>query len=63
MNIVPTVRYYSLVWGTCSPTLVNEIDHMHVRATKMIFRLPDDISDQDALTSINWKPISDLYKK
>ena len=31
-NIVPTVRYCSLVWGTCSPTLVNEIDHIHVRA-------------------------------
>ena len=62
-SIVPTIAYCSLVWGTSTPSLMNELEHIHARAAKTIHRLPWDISDQDALESIRWEPLSNQYKK
>ena len=61
-NIVPTVTCCSLVWGTSTPFLMNERDHIHARAAKIIHRLPWDISDQEALESTRWEPLSNQYK-
>ena len=41
--------------------MVNE--HIHARVPKPIYRLPRDISDQDALESTGWEPLSNQYKK
>ena len=62
-SIVPTVTYCSLVWGTGTPFLMNELDHIHSKAAKIIYRLPWDISDQEDLESTRWEPLSNQYKK
>lgn len=62
-SIVPTITYCSLVWGTSTPSLMNELDHIHARAAKIIHRLPRDISDQEALGRTRWEPLSNQYKK
>ena len=49
-SIVPTVTYCNLVWGICTPSLLNEIEHIHVRAAKIIHRLSDIVTDQETLT-------------
>ena len=36
-SIIPTVTYCNLVWGTCSPTLLHEVEHIQVRAAKIIY--------------------------
>ena len=41
----------------------SELDHVHARAAKIILRLSWDISDQEALESTRWKPLSNQYKK
>ena len=35
---------------------------MHLRVAKTIHRLPWDISDQEALESSRWEPLSNQYK-
>ena len=40
-SIIPTVTYYNSVWGTSSPTLLHEVEHIHARAAKIIYRLSD----------------------
>ena len=57
------ITYCSLVWVTRTPSLINELEHIHARAAKTIHRLPWDISDQEALESTRWEPPSNHHKK
>ena len=57
------ITYCSLVWVTRTPSLINELEHIHARAAKTIHRLPWDISDQEALESTRWEPLSNQRKK
>ena len=61
-SIIPAVTYCNLVWGTCSPSLLNEVEHIHARAATIIHR-PPDASDQEALTLARWEPINAMYKR
>ena len=40
-SIYPTVTSWNSVWGTSSPTLLHEVEHIHARAAKIIYRLSD----------------------
>ena len=42
-SIFPTTTYCSLVWSTSSPSLTNELQHIHARAVKTIHRLSWDM--------------------
>ena len=48
-TIISTVTYGIIVWGTCSPSLMKDIERIHARAVKTIHRLPKHISGEDAL--------------
>ena len=61
-SIIPTVTYCNLVWGTCSPTLLQEVEHIHARAAKIIYRL-SDVSNQEAITIAGWESINSMYKR
>ena len=60
--VIPTVTYCNLVWGTCSPTLLHEVDHIHARAAKIICRL-SDVSTQEAITIAGWESINSMNKR
>ena len=62
-TIGPTITYCSLVLGTSSPSLMTELEHIHARVAKTIHRLSWDVSDQEALESTRWEPLSNQYKK
>ena len=53
---------YKAAWGTCSPTLLHEVDHIHARAAKIIYRL-SDVSTQEAITIAGWESINSTYKR
>ena len=42
-TMILTVTYGIIVWGTCSPSLMKDIERTHVRAAKTINRLPKHI--------------------
>ena len=62
--IIPNVTYGILVWGTCSPSLLDGLENYHARAAKMIYNITqDNLTNEQILGKVNWKPISDIYKK
>ena len=61
-SIIPTVTYCNLVWGTCSPTLLHEVENIRARAAKIIYRLPD-VSNQEALIIAGWESINSMYNR
>ena len=42
-TIILTVTYGIVVWGTCSPSLINDIERIRTQAAKIIHRLPKQI--------------------
>ena len=40
-----------------------EIEHIHVRAAKIIHRLSDNVTDQEALVLTRWEPVNSIYKR
>ena len=61
-SIIPTVTYCNSVWGTNSPTLLHEVEHINARAAKIIYRL-SDVRNQEALTIAGWESINSMYKR
>ena len=51
-SIIPTVTFCNLVWGTCSPTLLHEVEHTL-----------SDVSNQEAITIAGWESINSMYKR
>ena len=63
-SIVSNVTYGILVWGTCSPSLLNDLEHYHVRAAKMIYNITkDDLTDEQILQKAKWEPLNTIYKR
>ena len=63
-TIIPIVTYGILVWGTCSPSQLQDLEQYHVRAARIIFNITqDDLSQDQLLQDVNWKPFNYYYKK
>ena len=59
-NIITAVTYGLSVWGTCSPSLMSDIEKIHQRAARIIHKIPKSIPDNEVLHTVNWDEI-DLY--
>ena len=59
-NIVPSATYGILVWGTCSPALLHNVEGIHLRAAKIIYSLAD--VNLETLKYIRWQPLMNTYK-
>ena len=57
------MTYGIIVWGTCLPSLMKDIERIHVRAAKIIHRLTEHISDEDALEATKWDKTEYIYKR
>lgn len=42
--------------------MLDEVEHIHARAAKIIYRL-SDVNEQEALTLARWKLINVMYKR
>ena len=51
------------VWGSCSLSLFSDLEHLHIKAAKLIHKLPSGTLDCDALKRAKWKPLSYIYKR
>jgi hypothetical protein len=59
--IIPNVTYGILVWGTCSPSLMDDLENHHVRAAKMIYNIrQENLTNEQILEQVHWKPIGDI---
>ena len=48
-------------WGSCSQSLLEDIDRIHLRATKIIFTLPRIIHSAEVRNLPLWNPIFQFY--
>ena len=62
-GILPSVTYGLIVWGNCSPRIFEDLEHTHVRAARIIHKIPETVPDHWVLDNINWKNIFYLYKR
>ena len=60
---ISSVTYCIAVWGTTSAPVFNQLEKLHGKAAKLIYRLPSSTSDHEALQIANWMPISYIYKR
>ena len=56
------MTYCIAVWGICPTTSFNRLEVLHAKAAKIIYKLPSETHDLEALRISNWKPPSYIYK-
>ena len=56
-TIFPSVLYGIVVWGSCSQSLLDDIDSTRLRATKIIYSLPREIHSAEVKNLPLWNPI------
>ena len=62
-TVLPSVLYGILVWGSCSPALMDDLERAHIRASKLIFKLSRN-SNADQLNKLKgWNNLSFYYTK
>ena len=59
-SIVPSATYGILVWGTCSPALLHNVERIHLRAAKIMYSFAD--INLETLKYIHWQPLMNIYK-
>ena len=62
-TIILSITHGISVWGNCSQSLLNSLDHIHARACRIINRLPSSQESSSCLLQCTWLPINYLYKR
>lgn len=62
-SIIPSVVYNVVVWGSASPSLMEDIERIHMRAFKIVYELPMTTPTPEIKKLRQWNPISSYYVK
>ena len=62
-GIVPSITYCIAIWGTCLTASVCKLESLHIKAAKIIYKLPSKTPDLEVLNIAKWKPLSYVYKR
>ena len=62
-GIVPSITYCIAIWGSCSPPTFYTLEHLHLKAAKLVYKLPTETPDTDVLDLVKWKPLVYVYKR
>ena len=58
--VIPSVLYGIVIWGS-GPKL-KDLEMIHIRATRLIHKLPNSFKDSDVLSKVDWMPLEYFYK-
>ena len=58
--VIPSVLYGIVIWGS-GPKL-KDLEMIHIRAARLIHKLPDSFKDSDILSKVGWMPLEYFYK-
>ena len=53
-TIILSVLYGMAVWGSCSDYLMKDLELIHLRAARLIHKLPRDMEDETVLINASW---------
>ena len=59
-TVIPSVLYGVVVWGSGSK--FKELEFIHIRAARLIHKLPKGMTDEDILARAGWMPLEYFYK-
>ena len=62
-TVVPQISYCICMWGSCSIPLFDELDKQHLRAARVVHKMPENIKEDDILKLANWQDLSCIYKR
>eukprot|EP00112_Aurelia_sp_Birch-Aquarium-sp1_P000026 Seg1000.5 transcript_id=Seg1000.5/GoldUCD/mRNA.D3Y31 product="putative RNA-directed DNA polymerase from transposon BS" pseudo=true protein_id=Seg1000.5/GoldUCD/D3Y31 len=62
-TIIAAISYGMIVWWTCSSAHTADLERIHVRAARIIHRLPRDIPDEEILRLAKWDRLDYIYKR
>lgn len=62
-TVIPSVVHGISVWGSCSSALMDDIDRIHLRATRIIHNIPCNIPNDDIMNAPYWNSINLFYIK
>ena len=57
-TVVPQINYRISVWGSCSIPLFNELEKQHLRAARVVHKMPENTKEHDILKLANWQDLS-----
>ena len=60
-TVIPSVLYAMVVWGSCLDHLMKDLELIHLRAARLIHKLPRDMEDETVLINANWMPLKYFY--
>ena len=58
--VIPSVLYGIVIWGS-GPKL-KDLEMIHIRAARLIHKLPNSFKDSDILSRVGWLPLEYFYK-
>ena len=61
--ILPSVTYGLVIWRSCGKTLMDEIERIHARAAKIIYKLDWRTPSDQVLVKAKWNTIRDMNSK
>ena len=60
-TVIPSVLYGMAVWGSCSDYLMKDLELIHLRAARLIHKLPRDMEDETVLINASWMQLKYFY--
>ena len=60
-TVIPSVLCGLAVWGSCLDHLLKSLEQIHLRAARLIYKLPRDMDDESVLINAKWMPLSYFY--
>ena len=58
--VIPSLLYGTVIWGS-GPKL-KDLEMIHIRAARLIHKLPNRFKDSDILCKVGWMPLGYFYK-
>ena len=60
--IIPSIIYNITIWGN-SDTTIKNLNELHAKAAKVIYWLPNHLSNEEALRIVGWMTMDYIYKR
>ena len=62
-TVIPQVTYCISVQGNCSVAKLYEIESLHIKVSRFIHRVPQNVLESEVLSYIKWQDLGYLYKR
>ena len=62
-GILPSVLYCIGIWGNCEPSLLKDIENIHIKAARFICKIKKTVPDTEVIKLCKWKSITWYYKR